>query len=84
MHSWAISSPSDPQQLPLHLPQSRPHLLEHNHQRANTLNDMSQAYKRKEKEKGSLLTRAHTSGWRLQENKTEDKYATRPTIYTKR
>ena len=45
----------------------------------------SQAYKRKDREKGlSLLTRAHTGWWRLQENKTKDKYATRLTIYTKK
>ena len=47
-------------------------MLEHNYQRANTLNDMSRAYKRKRKgESKSLLTRAHTDRWRLQENKTK-------------
>ena len=60
-------------------------LLEHNYQRANTLSDTLQAYKRKEEgESKSLLMRAHTDRWRLQENKTKDKYVTRPTIYTKR
>ena len=45
----------------------------------------SQAYKRKEMDgRKSLLTRAHTGWWRLQENKTKDKYATWLTIYTKR
>ena len=40
---------------------------------------------KKRREKGkSVLTRAHTGWWRLQENKTKDKYATRLTIYTKR
>ena len=40
---------------------------------------------KKRKGKGlSLLTKAHTGWWRLQENKTKDKYATRLTVYTKR
>ena len=47
-------------------------VLEHNYQRANALNDMLWAYKRKgEGERRSLLTRAHTGRWRLQENKTK-------------
>ena len=47
-------------------------LLEHNYQRVNALNNTLRAYKRKGKgESRSLLTRAHTDRWRLQENKTK-------------